>query len=127
MDPKIVDMRRELQCPVCVIIPRNTPIYQCQMGHIVCSECLPDLKTCPICKTSYTKPSARNLLAEKCLETVDRSCRYEVLGCDFSSLQTSLLLDHESSCSFKPNNDHGEKSVNIQEPGGRSVSSGSCG
>jgi len=95
-------MKRELECPVCLIIPRSAPVYQCPLGHIVCSECIPQLSTCPICSTPYLKPHGRSLIAEKWLETLDRGCRYEVVGCDFSTHQSRGLIDHEASCSFKP-------------------------
>jgi len=39
------------ECPVCFdyALP---PIYQCDSGHIVCSECWSKLKTCPTCRSA---------------------------------------------------------------------------
>jgi len=96
------DLRRELECPVCLIIPRSAPIYQCPLGHIMCSECIPNVSMCPTCLTPFPAAHGRSLMAEKWLEALDRGCRYEVGGCDFSTYKSHRLIDHESSCTFKP-------------------------
>jgi len=44
---------RAMECPVCLDVPEESPVYKCRNGHILCSRCLSDiLKTiskCPIC------------------------------------------------------------------------------
>jgi len=91
-----------LECPVCILPPRSSPIYQCPTGHIVCSECQPSLSRCPICNIKYRKILTRDFFAEKLLELLDRKCRYEIFGCDFYTKLSSDLVDHETSCQCKP-------------------------
>ena len=40
-----LDVNKELECPVCLIIPRTFPIFLCRAGHSVCCECFPRYQT----------------------------------------------------------------------------------
>lgn len=91
-----------LECPVCILPPRSSPIYQCPTGHIVCCECQPSLTRCPICNVRFRKILTRDFFAEKLLELLERKCRFEIFGCSFSSKASSTLVEHESSCACKP-------------------------
>ena len=59
---KIPNTKNEinLECPVCLTVPRSTPIYQCGNGHLLCKDCKPRLRECPICKTKCGFESASN-------------------------------------------------------------------
>ncbi|GLG98897.1 E3 ubiquitin-protein ligase [Gryllus bimaculatus] len=46
----ISEVRRLLQCPVCLTTIR-TDLATCENGHVVCDLCLPNLRTCPVCRT----------------------------------------------------------------------------
>lgn len=93
----------ELECPVCLLVPRSSPIYQCSVGHIVCLECQPKLNACPVCSAKFIKPQVtRNFLAENLLPLVSRRCRYEVFECSFRSQDSVELQEHESACTHKP-------------------------
>merc|ERR1719369_2702754 len=94
---------KELECPVCLLVPRCQPVYQCSRGHLVCGECQPQLARCPICSAKFHRPEVtRNFLAESLLELVQRCCRYEVFGCSFSTKSCSEPTEHESTCKLKP-------------------------
>ena len=60
------DLKGDLECPVCLKIPSDIPIYQCTAGHIHCKECHPNLRTCPICRIELL-PENRSLMTEKIL------------------------------------------------------------
>ena len=45
------EIRKDLECPVCLEFPHSSPIFQCTKGHIVCKNCAPKLKHCPICRS----------------------------------------------------------------------------
>ena len=30
------DLKFDLECPICNVIPRSGPIYQCENGHMIC-------------------------------------------------------------------------------------------
>lgn len=42
----------DLECPVCLTFPNETPRNQCQNGHLVCNECSTHLDKCPLCRES---------------------------------------------------------------------------
>ena len=102
-----LDLEKELECPVCLVIPRSAPVFLCRAGHSVCCECWPRLprnyrsRRCPICQAKYCNPPARNFLAEKLLECVNRNCRFDFRGCDFSSKSSDTLMSHEQQCVHK--------------------------
>ena len=56
-------LRDILECPVCLQIPNEGPVFQCQRGHIACNICHPKLKICPICRELFG--SNRNFPLEK--------------------------------------------------------------
>jgi len=93
----------ELECPVCLLPPRQAPVFMCPLGHNICSECRPLVKKCPICKVNYLqKKDTRNFFAEKILDSLERKCRYELFGCDYSICDSKELVDHEKTCVKKP-------------------------
>ena len=66
----VEELRRSLECPVCLITPKVGPLYQCDNGHILCPDCYKKVVECPQCKKGifhFTKP-IRSLFAEQQLE-----------------------------------------------------------
>ena len=59
-------LKEDLECPVCLDVPKSTPIYQCSQGHIICNFCYPKVNTCPVCRVTLW-PQIRALTAEKIL------------------------------------------------------------
>ena len=60
------ELRKSLECPVCFHTPKAGPIYQCENGHTLCSECNGKVKKlCPVCRVKLPKDRIRNLYAEK--------------------------------------------------------------
>ena len=108
LEEEISALSLDLECPVCLVIPRSAPVFLCRAGHSVCSECFPRLprnyrsRRCPICQAKYCNPPARNFLAEKLLECVNRNCRFDFQGCDFVCKSSEALLSHEYQCAHKP-------------------------
>ena len=60
------DLKDILECPVCLKIPTEIPIFQCNAGHIHCKECRPNLTRCPMCRLEL-KEENRSLMTEKIL------------------------------------------------------------
>ena len=69
--PSMVELREYFECPICLSVPRAPPIFQvqrctlplipmkfhrivfqCLSGHLICSECRPQINVCPICRAS---------------------------------------------------------------------------
>jgi len=93
----------ELECPVCLLPPRDAPVFMCPLGHNICFECRPKVKKCPICKINYRqKEDTRNFFVEKILDSLERNCRFELFDCDYSTCDSKQLVNHEKTCSKKP-------------------------
>ena len=66
--------RRELECIVCLEVPRrDTPVYSCLEHHLICSECKRHtFLSCPVCRQNFREtPPARNRLAEKMIQQLN--------------------------------------------------------
>ena len=87
-----------LECSACLKLPR-LPIFICDGGHSICSQCCQKLETCPQCNGSLTK--TRNLLAEALLErfTVVK-CPYSKEGCPKVTCFRELPA-HVPICAFR--------------------------
>ena len=67
-DISLEDLRRALECPVCLETPKAGPLYQCENGHILCSECIEKVQQCPQCRAKLPTTKIRCLFAEQQLE-----------------------------------------------------------
>ena len=90
------DMRKDIECPVCIQIPREIPIYQCENGHIICKNCQPRLEVCPQCRIFVGH--TRSLIAEKLVSKIQHKCKFA------ECVEERLLEDlqkHEDNCVFR--------------------------
>jgi galactose-1-phosphate uridylyltransferase len=63
--------RRELECNVCLEVPRRkAQVFSCLQHHLICSECNKhEFESCPVCRQNFREtPRTRNRLAEKMIE-----------------------------------------------------------
>ena len=62
----ISEKEEDLICPVC-LEAAETPIFNCPDSHVICSSCVPKLKTqeCPQCRVTLPHPLKRHRFAEK--------------------------------------------------------------
>jgi len=95
---KTSELKDLLECPVCLRVPRSTPIYQCARGHVVCKDCKPNVNTCPICRDVLG--NIRSLVSEKVLEKLPTPCKYSDSGCEVE-LMRSELPSHEKECQYR--------------------------
>ena len=93
------DVQEDLECPVCLKIPRTTPIYQCDEGHIHCNKCHPQLQDCPICRSPMR--NNRSLFAEKILLKLPIDCSYHENGCLEPKKLLKEMAKHEKGCNFR--------------------------
>lgn len=89
---------RDLECPVCLQVPTEAPIYQCNNGHTHCKNCHPSLKECPLCRSKQF--NFRATTTENIILTLPKSCQFVENGCPFKAEQ-NLLATHEQNCNFK--------------------------
>ena len=91
------DVRRVVECPICLTAPTSSPIYRCSNGHLVCNMCRPNLRNnqCPTCKVPIRYD--RCLISEKLIESLPVPCKFEVFGCNVET-KREKLNDHETKC-----------------------------
>lgn len=85
-----------LECPICLTYMRP-PIYMCEVGHSVCSECKNCIKQCPTCRALLKQ--VRNFGLEHIAEYVSYPCVNKHEGCSFYGELKNLLI-HESNCAL---------------------------
>jgi len=90
------DQMTDFQCPVCLEVPRQPPVYQCKNGHCVCRGCHEQLTNCPVCRVSLG--NIRCLIFEKSLENAKHSAAAQKkLRCQVSLANNKLeqvLTEH---------------------------------
>ena len=93
------DIREDLQCPVCLKIPRTTPIFQCEQGHILCNTCHPRLHDCPVCRRPLR--NTRCLVVEKIISKLPLRCINFNEGCDEPQALPDKIIEHEKDCNYR--------------------------
>uniref|UniRef100_A0A8R7PNA5 RING-type E3 ubiquitin transferase n=1 Tax=Triticum urartu TaxID=4572 RepID=A0A8R7PNA5_TRIUA len=89
-----------LDCPVC-FHPLRPPIYQCSVGHFICSSCRPKLmhNNCHLCSAETT--FKRCLGMERLMESVMVLCSNAKYGCS-EKLTYYQKEGHEKECPNAP-------------------------
>ena len=93
------DIREDLQCPVCFKIPRTTPIFQCEEGHILCNTCHPRLHDCPVCRRPLRNTRCRAI--EKIISKLPLRCINFNEGCDEPQALPDKIIEHEKECNYR--------------------------
>ena len=93
--------KEDYQCPVCLVVPKSTPIYQCANGHIICKSCYPHLEKCPVCRIDLLPHKIRCLVAENIIPLLPRNCIFSGDGCDEPEKSDSEMLGHEKNCEYR--------------------------
>jgi len=87
-------LKENLECPVCMDIPRSGPMPVCPNGHFVCKNC--KTGSCPTCRVDMG--NGKSLLAMTVIENIDHKCKFaeceEVFAMD-------KLLAHEKICDHR--------------------------
>jgi len=87
----------ELTCPVCLMVPRSSPVHQCPAGHIVCGTCFADLDpaNCPTCRAPMRDDHFS--IVGRLIYTIPHLCKFSVNGCEEKKLLVEIL-GHEEYC-----------------------------
>ena len=86
----------ELECPVCLLVPREGPVGACPVGHIVCKTCKVNVEICPTCRRPIPKDGT-SIIVNKMLEQIPHTCKYKDFGCEIQK-HVLELVEHESQC-----------------------------
>jgi len=90
------ELKKHVECPVCMEIPRAGPIYACPNGHLVCQTCKGG--TCPVCRNAMGEHTS--LLAVAVIEIVLHNCKFEDEGCE-EVFKLENLPEHEKICKHR--------------------------
>jgi len=91
LDTLMRKVKEKIECPVCLDIPRKSPVPVCPNGHFMCEKCKTDL--CPSCRVSMGQ--GKSLLAATIVENIDHKCNFN--DCD-KSFMIGDLAQHETIC-----------------------------
>merc|ERR1712038_1551595 len=61
----IEEKEKTLECPVCLEVVEEPPMYRCQQEHLICSSCRAKIGECPECRERYSGDPVRHRFAEK--------------------------------------------------------------
>ena len=97
------EMKANMECPVCLIVPRDGPVPCCPRGHLICTNCLDKMlpavdgkKNCPTCREPMGE--GKNLLAKMLIENMEHECDLE--GC--KQLVPFIDLEqHKKICDYR--------------------------
>jgi len=92
----VISLKEHLECPVCLELPKSSPIYQCPNGHIVCNICHKKLHFCPQCREPLGKYRSR--IAEELMNF--EPCPFAKHGCT-DRFATNCGNDHQKKCQFR--------------------------
>jgi len=96
--PATDDLVSLLECPVCFDLPLP-PIRTCNRGHIICADCCPKLRICPLCQ--HHIGYGRNFFAEDFLNKSTMKCKFHQDGC-LVELPGFRIRDHMQLCNYRP-------------------------
>jgi len=92
LDTLVQKVKEKMECPVCLELPRKSPVPVCPNGHFVCEKCK-TTDSCPTCRVSMGQ--GKSLLAAEIVENIDHKCSFN--DCDKSFYPTDLTA-HEAIC-----------------------------
>ncbi|KAJ1261691.1 hypothetical protein BS78_09G050000 [Paspalum vaginatum] len=92
-----------LDCDICYL-PLKPPIFQCAVGHVVCSMCadtLKDARACHVCGVAMAGGYRRCHAMERVVDAVRTPCPHAPYGCDAVPAYHSRE-DHFRACPHAP-------------------------
>lgn len=91
-----VALASRLKCPICFNY-LCTPIYNCDSGHSMCSNCKRNMRNCGFCRAVIG--DSRNYALEEISETTELPCDYADQGCRYIGLVKNLR-NHLVNCRY---------------------------
>ena len=112
LNQSIAEKEEDLLCPVCLEVAQ-TPIFTCPDSHIICSSCVPKLKTqkCPQCRVALPDPLRRHRFAEKTAAELEKLVLKlaKLTGIDpqiepekLKKVEELDIVDQQGACSVAP-------------------------
>ena len=95
-DGFVAKLKNQIECPVCLGVPSEAPVFSCPNGHMICNRCKCKMDTCPTCKEAMGQD--KSLLAVTILENIDHECSID--GCE-ETLSFEDLGNHVRDCEHR--------------------------
>jgi len=97
----VAELEEKVECPVCLVVPREGPVPCCPHGHITCSPCLGKLRAegrqeCPTCRVPIGE--GRSALARIVIEHMDHQCSFQ--GCQVK-VASKDYRRHQEDCEHR--------------------------
>ena len=97
----VAELQEKVECPVCLVAPREGPVPCCPVGHIVCSPCLTRLRgegkeECPTCRAPMGE--GESALAKVIIEQMVHQCSLE--SCE-EMVAFKGYKEHQASCQYR--------------------------
>ena len=97
----VAELQGAVECPVCLVVPREGPVPCCPAGHITCSPCLERWRgegneECPTCRLPMGE--GKSLLARVVIEHMEHECSLE--GCQ-AMVAHEGYKRHQEECSYR--------------------------
>jgi len=95
-------LMKALECPVCLDVISDPPIFQCDntQCHSFCSLChgslLRDKKSCPVCQSQLG--GRRNIVLENIAQGFPDKIKCKFEACDFKKMSEETVRAHEEEC-----------------------------
>ena len=96
-------VQETLQCVVCLLVPRDGHMTQCQNGHLVCEVCANknNGNKCPCCRAHMNQLKGnkriRTLAAEQLIESMNLSFPCKHPPCEVTASKKEIII-HEKKC-----------------------------
>jgi len=91
---KINKLKKIVECPICLEVPRKGPIYTCSNGHFLCEKCR--LEDCPTCRA--VMGDNKSILAVAVIENILHDCKFA--GCE-QKYPLDKIEVHEKTCKHR--------------------------
>ena len=88
---KVHDLKKTVECPVCLEVPRKGPVFTCPNGHLVCQKC--KRASCPTCREAMG--GNNSLVAVAIIEKILHDCKFIDCAQKFS---LNNIEEHEKVC-----------------------------
>jgi len=91
---KIKDLKKQVECPVCLEVPRKGPVFACPNGHLVCQKC--KRENCPTCRGAVG--DNKSLVAVAIIEKILHDCKFVQCEEEFALEE---IEEHEKHCEHR--------------------------
>jgi len=91
---KIDYLKKSVECPVCLEVPRKGPVFTCPNGHLVCLKCKKE--SCPSCRE--VMGDNKSLVAVAVIENILHDCKFA--ECE-EKISLNQIEEHEKVCKHR--------------------------